>query len=83
MNKNRNFLGQCEQNCDFKVNFFFSLLSLVAELGGYMSLFLGVSCMNLYSILARMWIKINDKMICPKEIQNVKIVNSSKVVAKK
>ena len=55
----------------------------MAELGGYMSLFLGVSCMNLYSILARMWIKINDKMICPKEIQNVKIVNSSKVVAKK
>ena len=37
--------------------FTFSFLSYVAEIGGYMGLLLGVSCMNLYSCIFRMYFK--------------------------
>jgi len=49
------------------------LLSLIAELGGYMSLFLGISCMNLYSFFA--YIFTNTPLIF-----RVKRSNSEKVV---
>jgi hypothetical protein len=55
----------------------------VAELGGYMSLFLGVSCMNLYSVFARMRITIKEKWLVLKQMQNTAINSTAKKAVKK